>query len=107
LAAGEFIYTPVIDKYYWKIRVEKILYGDIVLANYENSNFKAIVDTANSYLNLPPQVLESLNMHLGASNSFLECSVVPNLQNLTFVIGGQNLNLSPQNFIGKFKSKTC
>ncbi|KAJ7073634.1 aspartic peptidase A1 [Mycena amicta] len=98
---GELTYLPVRRKAFWEVELEKIVFGGEE-ARLERTG--AIIDTGTSLIVLPSTIADILNEQIGATKSWngqyvVECSVVPNLPELTFYLGGKPFPLKGSDYI--------
>ncbi|KAJ7073635.1 aspartic peptidase A1 [Mycena amicta] len=98
---GELTYLPVRRKAFWEVELEKIVLGGEE-AQLERTG--AVIDTGTSLIVLPSTIADILNEQIGATKSWngqyvVECSVVPNLPELTFYLGGKPFPLKGSDYI--------
>jgi len=96
---GDFSYADVTEKWYWQIDIEEIS----ALNSTVESNVHGIVDTGTSLLTGPKEVIKELNRQLGAivlfGFGFFFCLDKQRYPNVTFTINGQDLVLTPEDYI--------
>uniref|UniRef100_A0A0A9YIC8 Cathepsin D n=1 Tax=Lygus hesperus TaxID=30085 RepID=A0A0A9YIC8_LYGHE len=91
-------WVPLSEKSYWKVSVESINMGDLIL-----EPTPAIVDTGSSFMLGPEEEVEKIAKLLGAIPThgvyLVESSKLDSLPSLTFKINGRNFTLSPEQYI--------
>jgi pepsin A len=93
---GSLHWVNVMDTGYWQVPLEAISVRGNVLANVSNSS--AILDTGTSLLAGPPDVVNSL---LDQLNVATNCSNFASLPDISFVVAGRMLSLSPEDYVDR------
>lgn len=98
---GPLTYVPVTQQAYWQFNITS---GSINGKNICN-NCAAIADTGTSLIVCPQAACATIQTEIGAiynaddDNYYVNCSTVNTLPNITFVIGGNNFVLEPNDYI--------
>eukprot|EP00744_Colponema_vietnamica_P001293 GILI01002156.1.p1 GENE.GILI01002156.1~~GILI01002156.1.p1 ORF type:complete len:430 (+),score=127.67 GILI01002156.1:97-1290(+) len=92
---GELHRVPVIEKYYWAIKLDDIKYDGHSLGICEGG-CKAVVDTGTSLITAPDESVDVLLSKLSLED---DCSNVADLKDLTFVIGGKDYPLASSEYV--------
>lgn len=104
--SGPLKYYDVVDKYYWTLKLDDIKYDGKSL-NLCNSGCKAVIDTGTTLITGPTDDLKTLLKAIPAEN---DCKNYDHTGSLTFVIGGDEYTLKPEEYIAKthgFMSDNC
>ncbi|XP_003385244.1 PREDICTED: cathepsin D-like [Amphimedon queenslandica] len=95
-------YVPLSDKTYWQFKLDKIKVGGTTLCS---NGCQAIADTGTSLLVGPSVDVQKIMKEIGAKNTdgvyMIDCGNMSNLPTVSFVIGGAQYLLSPQQYIMK------
>jgi cathepsin D len=94
LAKGAFNYVPLASDTYWQIAVDSISIGSTKVSA---TGIKGIVDTGTSLLVGDKTLINEINALVGTVAK--NCSNLSSLKNATFVIGGIEYVLTPQDYV--------
>ncbi|KAG9467652.1 cathepsin E [Eleutherodactylus coqui] len=98
--SGQLNWVPVTVQGYWQIQVDSILVGGEVA--FCSEGCQAIVDTGTSMITGPSSDILQLQGYIGATETDGEygvsCSNLDSMLTVTFVIGGTDYNLSPEQY---------
>lgn len=101
---GEIHWIPVTAQGYWQIKMDSVaVQGTICLCQ---KGCQAIVDTGTSLIAGPPTDILTLQQLIGASPSsigefILDCTRLSSLPYVTFVLGGKEYTMTPQQYVRK------
>jgi len=98
---GSLKYYDVIDKYYWTIKMDDIKMNGKSLGLCK-SGCSAVVDTGTTLITGPTDTLRVLLKAIPVEN---DCSGYDKATKLTFVFGGDEYDLSPEEYILKSDDK--
>jgi len=98
---GDITYVPLRRKAYWEVELEAIYLGD---DGTQLVNTGAAIDTGTSLIAGPTQYANMINSAIGAKPGLggiaqLDCDLIPTLPDLTFVFGGKNYTLGPEDYV--------
>nr|P54958.1 RecName: Full=Aspartic protease Bla g 2; AltName: Full=Allergen Bla g II; AltName: Allergen=Bla g 2; Flags: Precursor [Blattella germanica]AAA86744.1 aspartic protease precursor [Blattella germanica] len=101
---GEFTYVPLVGDDSWKFRLDGVKIGDTTVAP---AGTQAIIDTSKAIIVGPKAYVNPINEAIGCVVEKtttrrickLDCSKIPSLPDVTFVINGRNFNISSQYYI--------
>ena len=94
---GEFKYYPLKSTDYWQIAMDDLIFNG---TSYKVGNLIGIVDTGTSVLVGPTKVVEEMTKAFGSGKQKqVDCSIVPSLPNLDFIIGGDTYTLKGKDYI--------
>jgi cathepsin D len=100
--SGTINYVSLSSQTYWQFNLDKISAGSVNLCG---SGCQAIADTGTSLIVGPSIQVSQLADSLGATFTdgtyMIDCNQLSNLPNIGFMIGGQNYELTPQQYILK------
>jgi len=95
--ASEMFWQPVSKQTgYWQVQIEDIAINN--KAQQLCTDCQVAVDTGTSQLAGPTQVINELSNRLNVKK---DCSNYHDLPNLGFVVGGNIMNLKPQDYVDK------
>jgi len=99
---GQIRYAPVTRQGYWEVTMNKLLVNGTEISGM--ANVRAAIDTGTSLIAAPSEIADQLNSIIGAQQGdqgtyTVDCSTRPSLPFITFVFGGQNFSLSPNDYI--------
>uniref|UniRef100_A0A7I4XVC6 Peptidase A1 domain-containing protein n=1 Tax=Haemonchus contortus TaxID=6289 RepID=A0A7I4XVC6_HAECO len=101
---GPIVWEYLISETYWQIQ----LGGIIINGQQITGPTTAIVDSGTSLIAGPPALVQEIQQVIGAGASgSIDCSTIPNLPEITFIIGGIPLVVIPQNYVIKYTDGTC
>jgi len=100
---GDFTWANLTSETYWEFSVDDFLLGSSSL-DWCTSGCKAICDSGTSLIVGPTLHIDALNKKLGATvvngeGIFTSCNVINTLPNITVVINGTPLNLTPTDYV--------
>jgi len=95
---GKIAYYPVIDKFYWTIKLDDIKLGDKSLGLCPSDGCRAIVDTGTSLITGPSRDLGKLLKAITVEN---DCQNYDSSEPLVFVFGGDEYKLDVKDYILK------
>ncbi|KAM5235981.1 napsin-A [Ctenodactylus gundi] len=95
-------FIPVTIPAYWQIHVERVMVGTGLTLCAQGC--AAILDTGTSLITGPTEEIRALHQALGgfpwmAGQYFLECSSIPRLPLVSFLLGGVWFNLTAQDYV--------
>lgn len=98
---GNFVYVPLSKAGYWQIRIDSVRVGNVVQCS---SGCEGIVDTGTSLMAGPPKDVNAIQSILGsqplAAGEFtIDCSLISQLPNITYVIDGIDYSLAGSDYI--------
>lgn len=95
---GQFKYYTLKMDNYWSIALDDIIFNG---TSYKvQSNLLGIVDTGTSVLVGPTKVVENMTKAFGSGKQKqVDCSLVPTLPTLDFIIGGDKYTLTGKDYI--------
>lgn len=96
---GELKFVGLSSETYWQFKMDKVMAGSETLCP---NGCQAIADTGTSLLVGPQDDVDKLNKIIGARKEddvwIVECSTLKTLPNITFVLAGNNFELTPQEY---------
>lgn len=101
---GEINWIPVAAQGYWQIKIDSVaVQGTSALCQ---KGCQAIVDTGTSLIGGPPNEIFILQQLIGATPSsigefILDCTRLSSLPYITFVLGGKEYTMTPQQYVRK------
>jgi hypothetical protein len=95
---GKLSYFPVVDKFYWTIKMDDIRIGKKSLGVCNDGGCKAIVDTGTSLITGPSSELRKVLKAITVDN---DCSHYETSEPLVFVFSGQEFKLDVSDYILK------
>ncbi|KAJ0012688.1 hypothetical protein NQD34_017022 [Periophthalmus magnuspinnatus] len=101
---GEINWIPVTAQSYWQIKIDRIAVQGRSLVCQKGC--QAIIDTGTSLIGGPPSEILTLQELIGATPSsigefVLDCTRLSSLPHVTFVMGGKEYTLTPQQYVRK------
>uniref|UniRef100_A0A8C6U628 Nothepsin n=1 Tax=Neogobius melanostomus TaxID=47308 RepID=A0A8C6U628_9GOBI len=102
--SGEINWIPLTDQSYWQIKIDSVaVQGTISLCH---KGCQAIVDTGTSLIGGPLNEILTLQQLIGAMPSsfgefILDCARLSSLPHVTFVLGGKEYTITPQQYVRK------
>ena len=94
---GDFKYYPLTMTAYWGIAMDDIIFNG---TSYKTGNLLGIIDTGTSVIVGPTKVVENMTKAFGTGKQKqVDCSTVPNLPTLDFIIGGDKWSLTGKDYI--------
>jgi hypothetical protein len=93
---GNLISHPVIDKFYWTVKLDDVRFNNDTLNFCPKKNCKAILDTGTSGITVPTKLFNSLAKKL---NVMADCSNLATLPKINFIINTQNYILEPADYL--------
>uniref|UniRef100_W6NC65 Peptidase A1 domain containing protein n=1 Tax=Haemonchus contortus TaxID=6289 RepID=W6NC65_HAECO len=101
---GSIAWEKLISESYWQIQ----LGGIIINGQQITGPTTAIVDSGTSLIAGPPALVQEIQQVIGAGASgSIDCSTIPNLPIITFIIDGDQLEMFPLNYVIKYTDGTC
>lgn len=94
---GNIEYYPLLEKYYWTIKMDDVKIGNKSLGLCRKGCL-AVVDTGTTLISAPTKDLKKL---LESININGDCSGLENGPNLKFVFGGKDYELNPNEYVSK------
>lgn len=99
-----FVYAPVTKRGYWQFRMDGIYVGEN-LAMCRNG-CETVADTGTSLIQGPSSEVDALHRQLGALGVRfglvqLDCRLVEQMPSITFVVSGQSLELTSDDYVTK------
>jgi len=94
---GELEYYPLVERYYWTIRMDDVKLGDKSLGLCKNGCL-AVVDTGTTLISAPTSDLRVLLEHISINS---DCSGLENGPVLKFVFGGKEYELHPDEYVSR------
>jgi cathepsin D len=98
---GELKYYNVVDQYYWTIKIDDIKYGGKSLGLCDVGGCKAVIDTGTTLITGPTEDLRKLLKAIPVEN---DCRNYNIASDLTFVFGGDEYKLKPDEYMIKSSS---
>ncbi|EFN65290.1 Lysosomal aspartic protease [Camponotus floridanus] len=100
---GNFTYVPVTHKGFWQFTMDKIEVNNISLCQ---SSCQAIADTGMGETYGPTSDVKTINELIGTTNidgmERVNCSRIPELPTIRFILGGKAFNLTGKDYIIQF-----
>jgi len=98
---GTINYANVTRKAYWQFEADSV---SVVGGDTYDQNFQAIADTGTSLIVGPKDAVDKLNKAIGAirfleGEWIVECKKIPTMPNVNFVINGQKMTLTPEDYV--------
>ena len=94
---GDIFYYPVIDKYYWTIKLNDILYDGKSLGLCPNG-CKGVIDTGTTLNTGPTDSLRKLLQHIPVENN---CNNYEKGKKITYLFGNEEYSMDPSEYIIK------
>lgn len=94
---GELEYYPLVEKFYWTIKMDDVKLGDKSLGLCKNGCL-AVVDTGTTLISAPTADLRVLLEHISINS---DCSGLESGPTLKFVFGGKEYELNPDEYVSK------
>jgi len=100
---GDFTYANLTSETYWEFHVDDFQLGTESL-NWCEGSCDAICDSGTSLIVGPTLKIDALNRKLGATvvngeGIFTNCNVIKTLPDITVVISGVSLTLTPEDYV--------
>ncbi len=100
---GELRYYKVIDRYYWSIQMDDILYDGVSLGYCKNGPCKAILDSGTTLVTGPTGQIRDLLSKLPLEKN---CDNYDKTRKLTFVLSGDKYDLDLEDYVIKSQTKS-
>uniref|UniRef100_A0AAV2IW58 Peptidase A1 domain-containing protein n=1 Tax=Knipowitschia caucasica TaxID=637954 RepID=A0AAV2IW58_KNICA len=102
--SGEIHWIPVTDQGYWQIQIDSVAVQGAT--SFCLKGCQGIVDTGTSLLGGPLTEILTIQQFIGATPSstgefVLDCARLSSLPQVTFVLGGKEYTLTPQQYVRK------
>jgi hypothetical protein len=97
---GKLDYFPVIDKFYWTIKMDKILYNGKPISGVCSGGCKAVIDTGTTLITGPTTELRKLLTTIPVEND-CEGYRSHSSDTITFVFSGKEYTLNQNEYIVK------
>lgn len=102
--SGNFTYVPVSKQGYWQFKVDGVKVGGKTSTDFCNGGCQAIADTGTSLLAGPTDEIKKLNNMIGATplaagEYTVDCSKVPSLPTISFVLAGKQFDLAGKDYV--------
>ena len=95
---GKIEYYPLVEKYYWTIKMDDIKVGDKSLGLCPKGCW-AVIDTGTTLISAPTNDLKIL---LNSININSDCSGINTAPNLKFIFNGKEYELEPNDYVNKY-----
>nr|CDJ84599.1 Peptidase A1 domain containing protein [Haemonchus contortus] len=102
---GKIAWEPLISETYWQIQL-----GGLTVNGQQiiDGPVGAIVDSGTSLIVGPPALVEEIQQAIGADEyGSIDCSTIPSLPPITFIIGGTELTLTANHYVMQYTDGTC
>eukprot|EP00929_Paragymnodinium_shiwhaense_P082594 TRINITY_DN435_c0_g1_i1.p1 TRINITY_DN435_c0_g1~~TRINITY_DN435_c0_g1_i1.p1 ORF type:complete len:471 (-),score=115.05 TRINITY_DN435_c0_g1_i1:125-1441(-) len=93
---SKLTWVPVTEPGYWQVHMEDVTMGGDKLGVCESKGCQVAVDTGTSLLAGPSDAVDTLIEKLQLKS---DCSNVKDLPKVGFMVGGQNLELGPEDYV--------
>lgn len=94
---GEFKYYPLSLELYWGLAMDDVIFNG---TSYKTGKLLGIVDSGTSVIIGPSKVVEKMTAAFGKGRQKqVDCSTVPSLPHLDFVIGGDKWTLEGKDYV--------
>ena len=96
---GDFKYYDLSMEAYWGIDMDDIIFNG---TSYKTGKLLGIVDTGTSVIVGPKKVVENMTKAFGSGNQKqVDCSKLPTLPSLDFIISGDKYSLKAEDWVLK------
>ncbi|KHN83866.1 Aspartic protease 3 [Toxocara canis] len=104
---GTIAWEPLISESYWMIQIDGVNIGSAQISR----SVAGVVDTGTSLILGPTEQVSQIMLALGATEMDgqygVNCSKVNLMPKITFILGGINFDLAPEDYIMEFEDGTC
>lgn len=104
-------WVPLTATDYWRVSLDAVFIGP-TSASLLSKNVSAILDTGTSLIAGPSALIQKINDQIGAQAysggwQSLNCSTLPNLPAINFLLGGHNFTLNATDYVIQSGPQTC
>jgi cathepsin D len=109
--SGNFTYVGVTRQAYWQFKMDSLQVGstkcgayDVEMTEFCKGGCQAIADTGTSLIVGPASEVKNLNTLIGGmpligGEYLIDCKKIPQLPNITFVVGGKPFTLAGKDYV--------
>jgi hypothetical protein len=95
---SKLVWVPVTEPGYWQVHMDDVTIEDKKIGVCEDKGCQVAVDTGTSLMAGPPSAIAALNEQINVKS---DCSNLKDLPKLGFIVGGQVLNLAPEDYVSQ------